>query len=96
MTPPCPGKACTAAATSFLLFAAGAVVPVLPFFLLRATTAMIASVVLSGCALFAIGAAITLFTGRSVLRTGARQLLLGLGAAAATFAIGRLVGTAVG
>ena len=90
------GSPLTAAATSFLLFAAGAVVPVLPFFLLRATTAMIASVVLSGCALFAIGAAITLFTGRSVLRTGARQLLLGLGAAAATFAIGRLVRTAVG
>jgi len=90
------GSPITAAATSFLLFAVGAAVPVLPFAFLRGTTATVVSVAVSAVALFAIGAAITLFTGRSVLRTGARQLLLGLGAAAATYGIGRLVGTAIG
>jgi len=90
------GSPITAAATSFLLFAVGAAVPVLPFAFLRGTTATVVTVAVSAVALFAIGAAITLFTGRSVLRTGARQLLLGLGAAAATYGIGRLVGTAIG
>jgi len=74
----------------------GAAIPVIPFLLTRGTTAIAASIAVSAVALFAIGAAITLFTGRSVLRTGLRQLVLGLGAAALTFAIGRLVGVAVG
>ena len=43
-------------------------------------------------ALFVIGAAITLFTGRSVLYSGSRQLLFGLAAAGLTYAIGRLIG----
>jgi VIT1/CCC1 family predicted Fe2+/Mn2+ transporter len=90
------GSPITAAVSSFLLFALGATVPVLPFAFLRGTTATLVSVAVSAVALFAIGAAITLFTGRSVLRTGARQLVLGLGAAAVTFGIGRLVGTAIG
>ena len=45
--------------------------------------------------LFAIGAAITLLTGRSALFSGTRQLLLGLLAAAVTFGIGRLIGVSV-
>jgi vacuolar iron transporter family protein len=90
------GSPLTAAATSFFLFALGAAIPVIPFLLARGTTAIAASIAVSAVALFGIGAAITLFTGRSVLRTGFRQLALGLGAAALTFAIGRLVGVAVG
>lgn len=42
--------------------------------------------------LFAIGAAITIFTGVTVWRSGSRQLALGLGAAGVTFVIGRLIG----
>jgi len=42
--------------------------------------------------LFLIGAAITLFTGRSVLYSGFRQVLFGLAAAAITYTIGRLIG----
>ena len=45
--------------------------------------------------LFGIGAAITLFTGRSVLFSGTRQMLFGLAAAAVTFLIGRLIGVSV-
>ena len=90
------GSPVTAAATSFLLFALGAAIPVIPFLLARGTNAIVASVAVSAAALFAIGAAITLFTGRPVLRTGLRQVVLGLGAAALIFGIGRLVGVAVG
>lgn len=46
--------------------------------------------------LFAIGALITLFTGRGVLRSGGRQVLIGGSAAALTYAVGRLIGGAVG
>jgi VIT1/CCC1 family predicted Fe2+/Mn2+ transporter len=86
------GSAREAAAASFLLFALGAIVPILPFMLTGAGTAVFASLALSGFALFVIGAAITIFTGVPVWRSGGRQLLLGLGAAGVTFAIGHLIG----
>ena len=86
------GSAWEAALSSFMLFALGAMIPILPFLFIGSRVAVIASVVLSGLALFAIGAAITIFTGVTVWRSGSRQLALGLGAAGVTFAIGRLVG----
>jgi VIT1/CCC1 family predicted Fe2+/Mn2+ transporter len=86
------GSAWEAAATSFVLFAAGAVVPVVPFVFLGGLAAVAASLAASALALFAIGAGITLLTGRSVLFSGARQVLFGLAAAAHTFGIGRLNG----
>jgi len=55
-----------------------------------------ASLALSAVGLFGIGAGMTLLTGRSVLYSGARQLLVGLGAAALTFAVGRLLGVSLG
>jgi VIT1/CCC1 family predicted Fe2+/Mn2+ transporter len=42
--------------------------------------------------LFLIGAAITLFTGKSIWTSGFRQVLFGLAAAAITFGIGKLIG----
>jgi VIT1/CCC1 family predicted Fe2+/Mn2+ transporter/rubrerythrin len=89
------GSAWEAAITSFILFAAGALIPVFPFFFTSGLTAIILGAALSAIGLFAIGAAITLFTGRSVLATGARQMLFGLTAALITYLIGRLVGVAV-
>jgi len=86
------GSAWEAAITSFFLFAIGAIVPVLPFLFLSGTTAVGASVAVSTVGLFGIGAAITLMTGKGVLVSGVRQVLFGLGAAALTFLIGRLVG----
>lgn len=87
------GSAWEAAVSSFLLFAVGAIVPLLPFFVTRGTAAVMSSGVLSGLALFGIGAAITLFTGQPVWRSGGRQLLLGLAAAGVTFGVGRLIGS---
>ncbi len=89
------GSARTAAITSFVLFALGAVIPVLPFLIASGTAAVVASVLASGLALFGIGAAITIFTGRSVWRSGTRQLVLGLAAAALTFGLGNLLGIAI-
>jgi VIT1/CCC1 family predicted Fe2+/Mn2+ transporter len=89
------GSPWTAAGTSFLLFAMGAIVPVLPFVLLHGRVAAIASGLASASALILIGFAITLFTGRGMIYTGMRQLLFGLGAAAVTFGIGRVIGVSV-
>jgi VIT1/CCC1 family predicted Fe2+/Mn2+ transporter len=86
------GSAWEAAIVSFLLFAAGAIVPVLPFLLVTGTTAIIASIAISAAGLFTIGSAITLFTGRSILYSGVRQVLFGLAAAAAVYLIGHLMG----
>lgn len=90
------GSAWVAATTSFLLFSAGAIVPVFPYFFSEGTTAVVISIALSVVALFAIGAAITVITGQSALRSGLRQVLFGGAAAAITFAVGRLIGTSIG
>jgi vacuolar iron transporter family protein len=87
------GSAWEAAITSFLLFSAGAIIPVVPYFFTEGTTAVMISVTLSVIGLFIIGAAITVITGRSALLSGLRQVLFGVVAAAITFGIGRLVGS---
>jgi VIT1/CCC1 family predicted Fe2+/Mn2+ transporter len=89
------GSAWEAAITSFLLFAIGAIIPLIPFFFLSGGTAIVVSAIFGAIGLFAIGAVITLFTGRSVLYSGTRQMLFGLAAAAVTFLIGRLIGVSV-
>lgn len=89
------GSAWTAAITSFGLFALGAIFPVAPFVFLQGSTAIIASLGVSGAALAAIGAATTLFTGLSVWSSAFRQLAFGYAAAGITFAIGRAIGVAV-
>ena len=90
------GSAWVAAGTSFFLFALGAVVPLSPFIFASGMPAVVASIIVSAVALMVVGAAITVVTGSSVLRTGGRQVLLGLAAAAITFGLGTLVGHAVG
>ncbi len=89
------GSAWVAAITSFVLFAAGALIPVLPYGFLGGGAAMAASIACSLIGLFVIGAGITLFTGRSVLRSGIRQVAFGLTAAGITFLIGRLIGVSL-
>ncbi|MDD5370741.1 MAG: VIT1/CCC1 transporter family protein, partial [Anaerolineaceae bacterium] len=90
------GSAWEAALTSFVLFSVGAILPVIPFTFLRGAAAVTGSLAFSAVGLFAIGSGITLFTGRSVLFSGTRQVLFGLAAAAATFGIGRLIGASIG
>jgi VIT1/CCC1 family predicted Fe2+/Mn2+ transporter len=90
------GSAWVAAGTSFVLFALGAIIPVAPYFFVEGTTAVMVSVILSMIGLFAIGAAITVITGRNALVSGLRQVLFGAAAAAITFGVGRLVGANLG
>jgi vacuolar iron transporter family protein len=89
------GSAWTAGGTSFMLFAIGAIFPVAPYFALTGVAALAASLAASGAALFLIGAGTSLFTGRDVWFSGARQLVVGLVAAGMTFGVGRLIGVAV-
>ena len=81
-----------AAITSFFLFAIGAIIPLFPYFFASGNNAVIYSLVVSTIGLFGIGAATTLFTGKTVVFAGFRQVLFGLVAAAVTYGIGSLVG----
>jgi vacuolar iron transporter family protein len=85
-----------AATFSFLSFAAGALIPLLPFLLGGATNALYISVALTAAALFGVGATLSLFTGRGALRGGLRMLLIGSGAGALTFLIGKMLGVGLG
>ncbi len=89
------GSAWQAAIASFLLFSVGAIVPVLPYFFTGGRPAALASIAASTGALFLLGAGITVITGKSALRSGIRQVLIGLAAAAITFGVGRLFGVAL-
>ena len=89
------GSAREAAATSFVLFALGAIVPVLPFFALSGLAAVGSSLILSALALFLVGAGITILTGRSVRFSGTRQVAIGLAAAALTYGVGSLIGVSL-
>jgi VIT1/CCC1 family predicted Fe2+/Mn2+ transporter/rubrerythrin len=80
---------------SFVAFAIGAFVPLLPFILLTGGTALAVSIGLTSLALFAVGASVSLLTGRSALYSGARQLLIGIAAAGITYLIGSLIGVNV-
>jgi vacuolar iron transporter family protein len=90
------GSAAVAAGTSFVLFAIGAILPVLPYFFLSGATAVVASAALSAVGLFGIGALITVFTGRSALLSGGRQVLIGGAAATLTYIVGLAIGGVVG
>jgi len=82
-----------AATSSFLSFAVGAMIPVLPF--LFSWNSLIGSLVLTLVALFACGALVTRVTSRSWLYGGVRQVLLGAAAFGLTYLVGAAVGTQV-
>jgi VIT1/CCC1 family predicted Fe2+/Mn2+ transporter len=84
-----------AAAYSFGTFAVGGAVPLLPFLFGWGGSRVVAAALLAGAALFGIGCALSIFTGRRALHGGARLLLSGAAAAAATYGIGALFGMAV-
>ncbi len=89
------GSAWVAAGTSLALFAFGAVVPLVPFLISGGQVALLAAAGLSGVALFGLGAGITSLTGIRPVRSGLRQLAFGASAAAITYGIGAVVGTAL-
>jgi vacuolar iron transporter family protein len=84
-----------AAGGSFVAFAVGALIPVVPYALAAGSTAFLAAIGLSVLALFAVGAGVSLLTGRSPLYSGGRQVLIGAAAAAVTYLVGGAIGVAV-
>jgi VIT1/CCC1 family predicted Fe2+/Mn2+ transporter len=92
LNPESLGSPWGAAAFSFVSFAIGAAIPLLPFLLARGTSALAISVAVTAVSLFAVGACLSLFTGRSALRSGLRMLVIGAGAGALTYAIGKVLG----
>jgi vacuolar iron transporter family protein len=90
------GSAWTAAIMSFMLFAVGAIIPVIPFAFGSGTLAVLFSLFLGTLGFFIIGVGITLTTGAPLLKSAGRQVLLGLAAAAITFGLGSLVGGRIG
>jgi VIT1/CCC1 family predicted Fe2+/Mn2+ transporter len=86
-----------AAVFSFAAFAAGAVLPLVPFLVgLPLDTALVVAAAVAGMALFGVGAALSLFTGRRAFAGGLRMVLIGGGAGAVTWLIGSLLGAAIG
>ncbi|OFZ98835.1 MAG: hypothetical protein A3H35_10650 [Betaproteobacteria bacterium RIFCSPLOWO2_02_FULL_62_17] len=84
-----------AASSSFGSFAVGAIIPLLPFLLWPGHLALWISIAATAIALFAVGAAISLFTGRSAFRDGFRMLAIGALAGAVTYTVGSVIGVAV-
>lgn len=91
------GSALGAAVSSFLFFASGAIIPVLPWiFGLSGVVAVVLALAMVGIALLATGATVGLLSGAPPLWRGLRQLAIGFGAAAITYALGLLFGVSAG
>lgn len=92
-TPGETGKPVEAALSSFVMFSVGAFVPLLPWLVTSGTTALLWSIALAAVASLVVGAALSIFTGRSWLWSAVRQLLISGAAAAVTYTIGHMVGS---
>jgi VIT1/CCC1 family predicted Fe2+/Mn2+ transporter len=90
------GSPLTAAGSSMLWFSTGALVPLLPWFFTGRPLAVWLSVVLTGAASLVVGGVVGRSGERGMVRGAVRQLLIVVGAAAVTYGIGHLFGTAVG
>lgn len=89
------GSPWAAAISSFVAFAIGAVIPVVPYLLMRSSNAIFVSALVCGVALFLVGALISIFTGRNVAYSGFRMVGIGALAAGVTFIVGRLLGVSI-
>ncbi|MDA8225567.1 MAG: VIT1/CCC1 transporter family protein [Betaproteobacteria bacterium] len=85
------GSPLAAALSSFLAFCLGAGIPLLALLFFGGGSLALRVAPVSACALFVIGATLSLFTGRGALRGGLRMLLIGGGAGYASFVIGAVI-----
>ncbi len=86
------GSPMGAAVGSFMAFTLGAIVPVVPYLIASGGIAFWASLIASLAGLFLLGLGVSQFTHRSPVRTGLRQVGLGLAAAVVTYLVGTLLG----
>jgi VIT1/CCC1 family predicted Fe2+/Mn2+ transporter len=89
------GSPWTAALSSFVAFAAGALIPIIPYIVSSGRSAFVGSAFVCGVSLFFVGALISLFTGRNIVFSGLRMFAIGALAAAITYWTGRLLGVGV-
>jgi VIT1/CCC1 family predicted Fe2+/Mn2+ transporter len=89
------GSPWKAALSSFVAFAAGAVLVVLPYLVTGGAAALTTAVLLALLALVTVGAVMARVNGRPVLRSVVRQVAVGVLAAGATFALGAVFGVAL-
>jgi VIT1/CCC1 family predicted Fe2+/Mn2+ transporter len=89
------GSPWQAAAASFVTFAVGAFIPLLPWLIGSGTAAIVASIVLGALASLVVGAVLARFTERSVVTSALRQLAVTTVAAGVTFGVGKAIGTGV-
>ena len=87
------GNPVEAALASFVSFAVGALIPLLPWLVTGGTTAVLWSVALGAVGSLVVGGALSIFTGRSWVWSALRQLLISGSAAAVTFAVGHAIGS---
>ncbi len=91
------GSGLGAALSSFVFFAAGALIPVLPFlFGLDGGTAIVVAAALTGTGLLLAGGTVGMLSGAPPLRRGLRQLVIGAGAAIVTYVLGLAFGSVIG
>lgn len=90
------GSPWAAAGSSFLTFSFGALVPLVPFMIGSGGAAVLVSAVASGVTLFAVGATISILTGKRFYRSGLRMLAVGVAAGVITFGVGKTLGVSVG
>jgi VIT1/CCC1 family predicted Fe2+/Mn2+ transporter len=90
------GSPWAAAISSFVTFSFGAAVPLVPLLITSGRPAVVAAGVLSGITLFAVGAAMSYFTGKTFYVSGFRMLFVGSIAAGVTFGVGKILDVAVG
>lgn len=87
------GNPIQAAASSFVMFALGAFIPLLPWLVASGSAATVGSMVLAAGAALVVGSALAYFTGRVWWWSAGRQLLILGASAGVTYGIGHLVGT---
>jgi VIT1/CCC1 family predicted Fe2+/Mn2+ transporter len=84
-----------AAIGSFISFAVGATLPVVPYFLFAPGPALLVALALCAVALFAVGALTAHLSRRPPLFGGVRMLFIGALAAGVTYLVGHLIGGGV-
>ncbi len=91
------GTPLQAAASSFVFFGLGALLPLIPFFFgISGALPILISVILVGCALLLTGGVVGLLSGGIAWKTALRQLAIGYAAAAVTYGLGSFFGVVIG
>ena len=84
-----------AAISSFIAFAIGAVIPILPYIFDAGSLAFVLSGAFGAAALLIVGGSIAVLTNRNIAWGASRMLLAGGTAAAVTFGVGHLIGVSL-